>query len=558
MAHPSTAEKVNMEQRARARVAAVLPRGGTLTNDDWYARHRWMLRVLWAHVIVLGIWGVLARFPVTTILFEVLPIATCGAIAGTSAIGRRIRSALVAVALLTASAVVVHLMDGVTEGHFHFFVMVALLALYEEWSIYLLAIGYVLVHHVVFGMWLPATVFAHHSGGSSALRLAAIHAAFIAGLAVVNVVNWRMNEDTRQRAVTGDEELAELQTLRVQQERELVSADDLRGAVAEFSERVAAGDLTARLQVGEDPRHAAIAENLEHMVAGLSGMSGRVRQSSGEVAAASSQILAAISQHTAATSEQAASIAQTNATVEQVRATAQQATERAHDVERQAQSAVAVSEDGQEAVEEIVVGMNAIRATVERIAQDILALSERTQAIGNITQFVNDLADQSNMLALNATIEAAKAGEQGRGFAVVADEVRKLAEQSKQATSQVQEILAEIHRSTDAAVRAAEDGTRVVEDGMTRSERAGEAFRRMADTVRETAAAASMIGSSARRQQIGIDQVAQAISDVSLTTNQMAQGATQIEGAAGSLSTLAEGLEDLTSRYQLDLEPSLT
>lgn len=217
--------------------------------------------------------------------------------------------------------------------------------------------------------------------------------------------------------------------------------------------------------------------------------------------------------------------------------------------------AVDVSEDGQEAVEEIVIGMNTIRTTVERIAQDIKALSDRTQAIGNITQFVNDLADQSNMLALNATIEAAKAGEHGRGFAVVADEVRKLAEQSKQATAQVQGILAEIHRSTDAAVQAAEDGTRVVEDGMVRSARAGEAFRRIADTVRETATAVSMIGSSGRQQQIGIDQVAQAIADVSLTTNQMAQGAGQIEGAAGSLSSLAEGLEELTSRYQLDREP---
>lgn len=293
-----------------------------------------MLRVLWAHVIVLGVWGVLVDFSLSTLAFELLPIATCGALAAAAAIGKRVRSALVAVGLLTASAVVVHLMGGATEGHFHFFVMVALLALYEEWSIYLLAIGYVLAHHVVFGMWLPETVFAHHTGGASPLQWAAVHAAFIAGLAVVNVVNWRMNEDTRGKAVASDEELAELQTLRARQERELAWAEDLRTAVADFSERVAAGDLTARLEVADDPRRAAIAENLERMVAGLSGLSGRVRDSSEQLAVASSQILAAISQHTAATAEQAASIAQTNVTVEEVRATARQATERADDVER--------------------------------------------------------------------------------------------------------------------------------------------------------------------------------------------------------------------------------
>jgi methyl-accepting chemotaxis protein len=81
---------------------------------------------------------------------------------------------------------------------------------------------------------------------------------------------------------------------------------------------------------------------------------------------------------------------------------------------------------------------------VQEIARNILALSQQTQLVGDITSTVNDLADQSNMLALNAAIEAAKAGEQGKGFAVVAAEVRNLAEQSKQATAQAQTILSEI------------------------------------------------------------------------------------------------------------------
>src|ERR671937_3125611 len=117
--------------------------------------------------------------------------------------------------------------------------------------------------------------------------------------------------------------------------------------------------------------------------------------------------------------------------------------------------------------------MAAIREKVEAIASDVQALSDQTAQIGEITNAVNDLADQSNLLALNATIEAARAGEQGKGFAVVADEVRNLAEQSKQSTAQVQELLDEVHAATRAAVNTAQEGTEVVEHGTQLAERAG-------------------------------------------------------------------------------------
>src|SRR5207247_3802372 len=138
-----------------------------------------------------------------------------------------------------------------------------------------------------------------------------------------------------------------------------------------------------------------------------------------------------------------------------------------------------------------------ITEKVQAIAQDILSLSEQTQAIGEITATVNDLADQSNMLALNATIEAAKAGEQGKGFAVVAAEVRNLADQSKQATAQVQGILAEIQRGTNQAVLATEQGTKVVEKGVELAQRSGDAIAQLTETIRETAQAAAAIAASA-------------------------------------------------------------
>ncbi|MCX7709574.1 MAG: methyl-accepting chemotaxis protein [Clostridia bacterium] len=92
---------------------------------------------------------------------------------------------------------------------------------------------------------------------------------------------------------------------------------------------------------------------------------------------------------------------------------------------------------------------------VKTILEDINTLGERSKFINNIVKVINGIADQTNLLALNAAIEAARAGEAGKGFAVVADEVRHLAEQSREATKEIGQIVSEIQRQTTDTVEKA-------------------------------------------------------------------------------------------------------
>jgi methyl-accepting chemotaxis protein len=321
-----------------------------------------------------------------------------------------------------------------------------------------------------------------------------------------------------------------------------------------FVQRVGSGDLTVRLQPTGDKQIDAVGSRLNTMVGSLGDMSGRVREAASSMGAATSEILAAVSQHTASTAEQSSAISQTAVTVEEVRASAEQASRRAQDVAKQAETSAQVSDDGSRTVEHLVAGMTEIRDRVQEMARNILALSQQTQLVGDITATVNDLADQSNMLALNAAIEAAKAGEQGKGFAVVAAEVRTLAEQSKQATAQVQSILGEIQRGTNQAVQATEEGTRVVETGVDLAQRSGDVINQLAGTIRETALAAQAIAASAHEQSIGMDQIAQAMTDINQMTTQFVAGAQQSQAAAEGLRDLADRLQTLTERYRVSEE----
>jgi methyl-accepting chemotaxis protein len=318
---------------------------------------------------------------------------------------------------------------------------------------------------------------------------------------------------------------------------------------AKVADSIAGGNL--RVSVKPQSDKDVLGNAFATMVQSLRRTTTELAEGANVVASSASEILAATTQVATVTAETATAISETTTTVEEVKQTGHLSSQKAKTVLESSQKATEVARIGRNSVETAVEGMKRIQAQMESIAASVVRLSEQSQTIGEIIASVNDLADQSNLLAVNAAIEAAKAGEQGKGFSVVAQEIRTLAEQSKQATAQVRNILSDIQKATSAAVMATEQGSKAVESGVKQSTEAGESIRALAETIAEAAQAATQIAASSQQQLVGTDQVALAMENIRKASTQNAVGTKQAETAAHNLHELGQKLKQLVEQYRV-------
>ncbi len=199
--------------RLRRVLRFALPDGGRLPRDVWVRRHRQILALLWLHIPVIVAFGVVQGVPLRHLLFEVTPVAILAIGAAKLTSRPRWGSVVVAVGLATCSAVLVHLADGSIEMHFHFFVMVGVIALYQDWPPFLASIAYVIVHHSVFGTIAPESVFNHRAAIERPLTWALVHGGFILGMSVVGMISWRLNEISGAHVADREEKLAHAQQI---------------------------------------------------------------------------------------------------------------------------------------------------------------------------------------------------------------------------------------------------------------------------------------------------------------------------------------------------------
>jgi len=199
----------------------------------------------------------------------------------------------------------------------------------------------------------------------------------------------------------------------------------------------------------------------------------------------------------------------------------------------------------------------------DKVAEDMNELNDQMKQIKKIVKVIVGIAEQTNLLSLNAAIEAARAGEAGRGFAVVADEVRKLADQSKDASISINNILNAIQKQTETTAEAVNKTSASVREQMDVVSQTDEDFKTIYKAMSNISEKFTEINSSVKDIIQYKDKVLESIEnisavseeaaatseEVSASTEEQMAGTEELANFVKNLSKLSTELTDATSKF---------
>jgi methyl-accepting chemotaxis protein len=310
------------------------------------------------------------------------------------------------------------------------------------------------------------------------------------------------------------------------------------------------GDFTVSAHVTADAL-GALSDSFNLMVSDLSGLMKDVKNSTDQITEFATESLSTTKSMATGAENQAKEIDQISNLSKEMASTANNTYESA---KRAAESALLSKEKGEsggETIKKSIEGMHRIRETVLETSRRVKLLDEYSVKVGEITDFISDISNRTNLLALNATIEAARAGEAGRGFTVVADEIRNLAERSKRATSDISKLIEDIQYGTSEAIMAMDQGNREVAEGTKLVDNAGTALREILVAVNVSATSVEEITSAAQNQLKSNENIAKVMEKIASIAQETADGAKKSEKEIMNLEQLSKSLDNAVSKFKL-------
>ncbi len=321
-------------------------------------------------------------------------------------------------------------------------------------------------------------------------------------------------------------------------------------SLREGSERLAAGDLTATIELAARDELRYVAGSFNDMAGAMRALIGSIKSNSDHVADSARSLATASGQIHVASQCQSDAASSMAAAVEQMTVGIESIARNAGEADALAHRSGELSRQGGEIVAAVVEEISQIAVSVSDSARTVAELGERSGQISAIVGVIGDIAAQTNLLALNAAIEAARAGDQGRGFAVVADEVRKLAERTANSTKEIAQMVAAIQEGTEGAVQGMEQGVAKVNEGVARAQRAGEAMGGIREAANQVLFTVAEISNALREQSAASAEIAQKVTTIARMAEENGEAVGSNHHTASRLSELAGTLLDNVSRFK--------
>ncbi|WDP89984.1 MAG: methyl-accepting chemotaxis protein [Desulfobacter sp.] len=336
-------------------------------------------------------------------------------------------------------------------------------------------------------------------------------------------------------------------------------------AAMEFANTLAKGDLTQRLEIDQKDEIGRLLNALNSMSkslhqifqdistgvhtltsssTALSSVSEQINANSTQTAEKSTSVAAAAEEMTTNMNSVAAATEQTTANIQMIVSASEEMTATINEI---ANNTSKGSETTSLAVK-----------TAQEVSDKVDRLGSSASDISKVTETISEISEQTNLLALNATIEAARAGEAGKGFAVVAGEIKALAQQTAEATREINEkitgvqtITAESIEAIEAIVTVINDINDIVTTVATAIEEQSATTQEISNNVSQAAAGVQEVNESVNQTSAVSGEVSQDIAQVSQAAGEISDGSQTVSASAAELTNLAESLNKMVAQFKL-------
>ena len=326
-------------------------------------------------------------------------------------------------------------------------------------------------------------------------------------------------EEAERRRAETEQFQAAAEALREQERHQSQMVDTLADALG----RIAAGDLTTRIDVALAGRFEKIKHDFNNAAEQLEAALGEVNGTAFAIRARADELSGGSDKLSQRTEQQAARVEETAAALEQMSESMKSAADGAAHAKKIVDTADADAKGS---------------ALIVRKAESAMeAIAESARKISQIIGVIDDISLQTNLLALNAGVEAARAGDAGKGFAVVAQEVRSLALRSADAAREIKQLI-----GTSSAQ---------VNEGVTAVGDTGKALGRIVEQVAMINKIVSDIAGGVREQSTGLASINQAIASIDRSTQDNAAMVGESTTVTAALASESAQLARLVERFRI-------
>ncbi len=335
--------------------------------------------------------------------------------------------------------------------------------------------------------------------------------------------------------------------------------------LASQSLKVAEGDYTVNFSYPAPDAIGHLASSMTTMVERTKEMLGEISAATQALAASSSE-LSAISSQMTGNSTQTAHLAGTvNTSAGEVSGNMNSVSAAMEEASINMSTVATAAEEMSATIQEIAQNSERARNTTANAVDKSRTTSDRVHELGvaakeinAVTTAITAISSQTNLLALNATIEAARAGEAGRGFAVVANEIKELAQQTAKATEDIRKKINGIQSVTGQTVREIGEITDVIGEvndivGTIAAavEEQSVTTRDIAENVGQASMGITEINQNVATSSAMTQSISRDIEKVRSASEEMTMSSQTVQQSATELSTLAERLSELVSRFSI-------